>query len=108
MAPYGEVENKINEFYDKDIWMWQCEQTKEIRFMPSLARDNMQLAFIMNLSNEFGKSLVKNDIFNLSFDKNALEDFISSEFIDKLYMQTEMILLLIGKVQLYLEFHLVL
>ena len=49
LVPYGEVENKINEFYDKDIWMWQCEQTKEIRFMPSLARDNMQLAFIMNL-----------------------------------------------------------
>ncbi|MDD6480043.1 MAG: hypothetical protein PUF22_02005, partial [Clostridium sp.] len=83
LAPYGEVENKINEFYDKDIWMWQCEQTKEIRFMPSLARDNMKLAFIMNLSNEFGKPLVKNDIFNLSFDKNALEGFISSEFIDK-------------------------
>ena len=49
--------------------------------MPSLARDDIQLAFIMNLDNEYGKNILKNDIFNLFFDKNVLKHFISKTFI---------------------------
>lgn len=61
--------------------MWRCEETKEIRFLPSLARDNIQLGFIMNLDDEYGRSIAQNDIFNLSFDKAVLKHFISKKFI---------------------------
>ena len=49
--------------------------------MPSLARDNIQLGFIMNIENDYGKSILENDIFNLSFDKEILQSFIQEYFI---------------------------
>lgn len=81
LVPYKQLENKIESFRNEDFWIWNCEQTKEIRFMPSLARDDIQLAFIMNLDNEYGKNILKNDIFNLFFDKNVLKHFIPKTFI---------------------------
>lgn len=81
LVPYKQLENKIEELRSKEYWMWKCEETKEIRFLPSLARDNIQLGFIMNLDNEYGKVIAKNDIFDLSFDKNVLKHFISKNFI---------------------------
>ena len=67
---------------DKNYWMWRCEQTKEIRFMPNLSKDdkNVQLSFIMNM--EGADKLIKNDIFNLEFDKEVLAKFIPEFFIN--------------------------
>lgn len=81
LVPYKKLEEKIEELRNKDYWMWRCEETKEIRFLPSLARDNIQLGFIMNLDDEYGRSIAQNDIFNLSFDKVVLKHFISKTFI---------------------------
>lgn len=81
LVPYKKLEEKIEELRNKDYWMWRCEETKEIRFLPSLARDNIQLGFIMNLDDEYGRSIAQNDIFNLSFDKAVLKHFISKKFI---------------------------
>ena len=81
LVPYKKLEEKIEKLRNKDYWMWRCEETKEIRFLPSLARDNIQLGFIMNLDNEYGRSIAQNDIFNLSFDKVVLKHFISKTFI---------------------------
>lgn len=74
------IDNEIENIRNEDFWSWQCEQTKEIRFMPSLCKDKIQLAFIMNINDEYGKAIVKNDIFNLEFDKKVLATFISKWF----------------------------
>ena len=83
MIPYGKIDEEINSLRDKNFWAWQCEQTKEIRFMPSLARDKIQLGFIMNVTDEVGKKIIDNDIFNLNFDKKVLKTFIAKWFRTK-------------------------
>lgn len=82
LVPYKKLEETIESMRDKDYWMWKCEQTKEIRFMPNLAKDDkkVQMAFIMNMDG--AEELTKNDIFNLEFDKDVLKDFIQDFFIN--------------------------
>jgi diadenosine tetraphosphate (Ap4A) HIT family hydrolase len=82
LVPYKKQEEAIEKMRKETFWMWRCEQTKENRFMPSLARDdiNVQIAFIMNTKKS--DDLIKNDIFNLDFNKKVLEDFIQPFFIN--------------------------
>lgn len=81
LVPYNKLDEEIENSRNTNIWMWMAEQTKEIRFLPSLIRDNNQLAFILNTNNEYAKKLIKNDIFNLDFDEKILKTFISDWFI---------------------------
>ena len=82
LVPYKKLEDTIEKMRNENYWMWRCEQTKEIRFMPSLAKDdiNVQMAFIINT--EGTEELINNDIFNLEFDKDVLKDFIQEIFIN--------------------------
>lgn len=82
LVPYGHMDNAIEQLRDKTFWMWSAEQTKEIRFMPNLAKDDyrVQIAFIMNVDK--ANKLIKNDIFNLDFDKSVLEKFVKEFFIN--------------------------
>lgn len=82
LVPYNKLDEEIENSRTMNIWMWTAEQTKEIRFLPSLIRDNNQLAFIINTNNEFAKNLIKNDIFSPDFDKKILKSFTSKWFID--------------------------
>lgn len=81
LVPYKKLEDKIESFRKEDYWLWSCEQTKETRFMPSLSRDDekIQIGFIINTKG--AEELIKNDIFNLDFDKDVLEKFIPDFFI---------------------------
>ena len=81
LVPYRHLDDTIEQLRNLNFWMWSSEQTKEIRFMPNLAKDdsNVQIAFIMNVD-KAGK-LIENDIFNLEFDKSVLEQFIQEFFI---------------------------
>lgn len=82
LVPYKKIDDKIEELRNKKYWIWSCEQTKEIRFMPNLSKDDpcVQIAFIMNMDG--ADKLVKNDIFNLEFDKEVLKNFIQEYFIN--------------------------
>lgn len=81
--------NKLNEILeiskDDSFFKWDMEQTKEVRFMPSLARNMADVAFIMDLNNEYGKKILENDIYNLNFPKEVLKSFIP-EFMIKDYI----------------------
>lgn len=82
LVPYRHLDDAIEQLRNLKFWMWSSEQTKEIRFMPNLAKDdpNVQIAFIMNVDN--ADKLIFNDIFNLNFDKSVLEQFIQEFFIN--------------------------
>lgn len=82
LIPYKQLEKHIEQMRNEKYWMWRAEQTKEIRFMPNLAKDdpNVQIALIMDASN--AKELTKKDIFNLDFDKDVLKQFIQEFFIN--------------------------
>lgn len=82
LVPYNKLDEEIENSRTMNIWMWSAEQTKEIRFLPSLIRDDNQIAFILNTDNDYAKKIIKNDIFSLEFDKKILKTFISKWFIE--------------------------
>lgn len=84
LIPYQEFEKEITKINnDENIWMWNAEQTKEIRFIPSLASNKIQIAFIINMDSEYAKKLKHADIFNSEIDKDVLKYFIVEQAIDK-------------------------
>jgi hypothetical protein len=82
LIPYDKIDAEIHNLRNEDYWSWQCEETKEIRFLPSLARDKIQVGFIFNIKDELGNKIINNNIFNLSFDKQVLKSFIPQWFIN--------------------------
>lgn len=83
IIPYKKLDEEIKNMKSCEFFKWDMEQTKEIRFMPSLARDNIDVAFIMNISGEYGKKILENDIYNLKFNKKILKSFIPKFMIEK-------------------------
>ena len=87
---YNKFNEELESMKNSDFWIWDAEQTKEIRFMPSLAKEINQIAFIINTDNDYAQKLIKNDIFNLEFNQEILESFISEWFIkDYIYAKRD-------------------
>lgn len=64
VIPYSEM-NNINVIANSiNCHMWALEQTKEARFMPSLAQNNVQIGIIFHSDNQYIKKLLKGDILN--------------------------------------------
>ena len=59
---YNEMNNIIDTVSKVDCHMWTLEQTKEARFMPSLAQDKVQIGIIFNelgkITFAYGKSVL--------------------------------------------------
>ena len=84
LVPYhkfDEVTEKINN--DANIWSYSGEQTKEVRFIPSLVSNKRQIAFILNMESDYAKELVKNDVWNPSFNEDTIKPFIDYRYYDK-------------------------
>ncbi len=81
LIPYKQIDDELNSVRNDTFVKFIMEQTKEIRFLPSIAKDILDIAFIINVDNDLGKKLKKNDIFNLSMDKNILKNFIQEYFM---------------------------
>lgn len=74
IVPYGKLDEFVEKMRNYPHFMWEAESTQEIRFMPSLARDKNQLAFIINGQSKELKKLMFNNLANPEFDvKLALE-----------------------------------
>lgn len=78
---FDEYTEKINN--DNDIWQYWGEQTKEVRFLPSLVADKRQIAFILNMESDFAKKLVYADVWNPEFNEKLLEPFLDSRYYTK-------------------------
>ena len=82
VAPFNEIESTAIKINNMDnVWSWSSEQTKEIRFMPSLASDKVQIGFILNMESEYAKKLAYADFFNNEMDKNILKYFCVKPFL---------------------------
>jgi len=83
LVKYGELDKAIEEFRTSEYWRWTAEQTKECRFMPCLANNKVDVAFIFNMDNAYAKKLIKNDIFDLeNMEEAVVRSFISEWFCD--------------------------
>lgn len=85
VSSFGNLEEdtiKVNNM--KNVWMWQAEQTKEVRFMPSLASDKVQIGFILNMESDYAKELSYADVYNKEFNEDILKYFCVEMFLDEL------------------------
>ena len=82
---FDEVTEKINN--DNDIWMYWGDQTKEVRFIPSLVSDKRQIAFILNMNSDYAKKLAYDDVWNTEFDEETLTPFLDSRYVEKFINQ---------------------
>lgn len=78
---FDEETEKINN--DENIWMYYGDQTKEVRFLPSLVSDRRQIAFILNMDSEYAKKMAFADIWNLDISDNLLSPFLDYRYNDK-------------------------
>lgn len=88
LVPYhkfDEITETINN--DEEIWAYNGEQTKEVRFIPSLVSNKRQIAFILNMDSDYAKKLSYNDVWNLDFDDETLKPFLDYRYIDKFINQ---------------------
>lgn len=86
LVPHNQIEKRFIELNnDKDVWQWSAEQTKEVRFLPSLFSDKNQIAFILNMDNNYAKEIAKQDVWNKELrQKNIMKYFCSEYFLPEL------------------------
>lgn len=84
LIPYHKFDEITEEINNNDeIWSYWGEQTKEVRFIPSLVSDKRQIAFILNMDSDYAKKLAYNDVWNLDFDKETLISFLDYRYVEK-------------------------
>lgn len=72
----------------KEIWAntWYMEQTKEARFMPSLAQDFVQIWIIINWTNKYAKLLKQWDILYTKLPDEDVKEFVHPEVYDSFFV----------------------
>lgn len=88
LVPYhkfDEVTEKIND--TDEIWTYWGDQTKEVRFIPSLVSNKRQIAFILNMESKYAKELAYADVWNLSFDEETLTPFLDYRYVKEFLSQ---------------------
>ena len=84
LIPYHKFDEFTEELNDReDVWMFWGDQTKEVRFIPSLVANKRQIAFILNMDSDYAKELVKADVWNTEFDGDMLKEFIDYRYYEK-------------------------
>lgn len=84
LIPYHKFDEITEEINNNDeIWSYWGEQTKEVRFIPSLVSNKRQIAFILNMDSNFAKKLAYNDVWNLDFEKETLISFLDYRYVEK-------------------------
>ena len=84
LAPYhkfDEITETLNN--DKEVWSYTAEQTKEVRFIPSLVSDKVQIAFILNMTSKYAKELQEADVWNINLDNETLKPFLDHRYYEK-------------------------
>ena len=77
---FDEETEKINN--DENIWMYWGDQTKEIRFMPSLVSNKRQIAFILNMESDYAKEMIKKDVWNIELVEKELKEFLDYRYYE--------------------------
>ena len=84
VIPYNEMKNLNDILMNNPCRIWNMEQTKEARFMPSLVQNIVQIGIIFDGNNEYIKELVKCDILNPSFiNDNDVKEFVNKDYADR-------------------------
>ncbi len=83
VVPYDEMNNIIDIVKKFNCHMWTLEQTKEVRFMPSLVQNNVQIGIIFNGQNNEIKNLLNGDILSDSINDEDVKEFVNPAYYEK-------------------------
>lgn len=84
MIPFHKFDEVIEDLQKReDVWQYSGEQTKEVRFLPSLVAPKRQIAFILNMDSDYAKKMRYNDIFNLEISDEDVKAFTDYRYYDK-------------------------
>lgn len=81
---YNQMPNILEHIQKRDYLVWNLEQTKEARFMPSLVQNKVQIGIIFNGNNDVTKKLLKMDILNPdNINDIDVKDFVNPEYYQR-------------------------
>ena len=84
VIPFDKMDKFIANFISKKYLVWQMEQTKEARFMPSLVQDIVQIGIIFNADNKYVKDLLKGDVLNpQNVNDELVKDFVNENYYNQ-------------------------
>ena len=86
LCNYKDMESRFIELNnDPEVWQWSAEQTKEVRFVPSLFSDKNQIAFILNMESDYAKEVAYQDVWNPEFrEEEIMKFFCSGRFLPEM------------------------
>ena len=86
VIPFDEMSDFL--LWLRKIWAntWTMEQTKEARFMPSLAQDFAQIWIIMNWTNKYAKLLKQWDILDTKIPCKDVKEFVHPDVYDSFFV----------------------
>jgi len=64
MVPYGQLDDFVERMKLQDCFCWTAESTREMRFLPNLARKNNQVALIFDMAHKDCQLLLQNDLLS--------------------------------------------
>lgn len=85
---YSQTNEILNRVIEKDYLVWQMEQTKEARFLPSLVQNKVQIGIIFNSDNKYTQKLLKGDILNyINVDDESVRSFVNESYYDRFIVE---------------------
>lgn len=84
LIPYHKFDEYTEKLNDREeVWMYWGDQTKEVRFIPSLVSNKRQIAFILNMESVTAQEMIKNDVWDPAFNEETIKDFIDYRYYEK-------------------------
>jgi len=81
---YNQTNEILNRVIKKGYLVWQMEQTKEARFLPSLVQTKVQIGIIFNSDNKYTQKLLKGDILDpINIDDNSVKSFVNESYYER-------------------------
>lgn len=76
VIPYKKLDEFVENMKKINHWKWEAESSMEIRFMPSLAKNDNQVAFILKTNNRIAKKMRRYSVFDSKFDRDYALEFV--------------------------------
>ena len=80
VIPFSEMSEIMINVIGRRPYRWDCEQTKESRFMPSISQSKVQIGIIFNSDNDYIRKILLGDILNTSIDDEIVRDFVNEKY----------------------------
>lgn len=82
VIPYDKMNLILDEVMKVDCHMWTLEQTKEVRFMPSLVQNRVQVGIIFNGESKEIKNMLLGDILSGNISDEDVREFVNPDYYE--------------------------